>query len=250
VHQQMRDCGRATLGGPLPPAEWDHHAQTRIHHPAGGRFIRGEGRDSQGRRLFTLRPRGRVTVASLAAGWLDRQLQSLSPSYYRTISYAYGKHVGPKWGNVPVAKVGSLDVNAWTVSMSHNGSSATVVKRAISILAGVLDDAVEYKAGAFNYARRFKRGEKPRKAPKKKIYLAEADVCRLPEESGSYADLVLTLAVTGLRSVKRSRCAWTISSSSSAESRYTVTLSRSARTSRSARPKAKRTGKFRYPSRY
>jgi len=31
------------------------------------------------------------------------------------------------------------------------------------------------------------------------IYLTEADVCRLAEESGRHADLVLTLAFTGLR---------------------------------------------------
>ncbi len=41
--------------------------------------------------------RGRVTVGDLSVGWLSRQEQTLSPSYYRTISYAYGKHVGPKW---------------------------------------------------------------------------------------------------------------------------------------------------------
>ena len=32
--------------------------------------------------------RGRVTVADLSVGWLARQEQTLSPSYYRTISYA------------------------------------------------------------------------------------------------------------------------------------------------------------------
>lgn len=80
-------------------------------------------------------------------------------------------------------------------SLSRNGSSATVVNRAV----GILDDAIEYKAVAVNHARRFKRGEKPRKAPKKKVYLNEADVCRLAEEAGRHADLVLILAFTGLR---------------------------------------------------
>ena len=39
--------------------------------------------------------RGRVTVGDLSVGWLARQEQTLSPSYYRTISYAYGKHANP-----------------------------------------------------------------------------------------------------------------------------------------------------------
>jgi hypothetical protein len=41
--------------------------------------------------------RGRVTVGDLSVEWLARQEQTLSPSYYRTISYGYGKHVEPKW---------------------------------------------------------------------------------------------------------------------------------------------------------
>jgi integrase len=143
--------------------------------------------------------RGRVTVGDLSIGWLARQEQTLSPSYYRTISYAYGKHVEPKWTGVPVNKVDSLDVKAWAASITRNGSSATVVNRAVGILAGILDDAVEHRALAFNPARRFKRGEKPKKSPKRHVYLTEEDVCRLAEESGRHADLVLILAFTGLR---------------------------------------------------
>lgn len=143
--------------------------------------------------------RGRVTVGDLSVGWLARQEQALSPSYYRTISYAYGKHIEPKWAAVPVNKVDSLDVKAWAASMTRSGSSATVVNRAIGILAGILDDAVEHRALAFNPARRFKRGEKPTKSAKRHVYLTERDVCRLAEESGRHADLVLVLAFTGLR---------------------------------------------------
>ena len=143
--------------------------------------------------------RGRVTVGDLSVGWLARAGQTLSPSYYRTISYAYGKHVEPKWAAVAVSKVDSLDVKAWAASITRNGSSATVVNRAVGILAGILDDAVEHRALVFNPARRFKRGEKPQKSPKRHVYLTEADVCRLAEESGRHADLVLTLAFTGLR---------------------------------------------------
>jgi Arm DNA-binding domain len=122
--------------------------------------------------------RGRVTVGELSVGWLARQEQTLSPSYCRTISYAYGKHVKPKWAGVPVNQVDTLDVKAWAASITRNGSSATVVNRAVGILAGILDDAVEDRALAFNPARRFKRGEKPKKSPKRHIYLTEEDVCR------------------------------------------------------------------------
>jgi hypothetical protein len=45
--------------------------------------------------------RGRMTVGDLSVGWLSRQEQTLSPSYYRTISYAYGKHVETQVGRRP-----------------------------------------------------------------------------------------------------------------------------------------------------
>jgi hypothetical protein len=76
--------------------------------------------------------------------------------------FCHPPHREPKWAGVPVNKVDSLDVKAWAASITRNGSSATVVNRAVGILAGILDDAVEHRALAFNPARRFKRGEKPR----------------------------------------------------------------------------------------
>jgi integrase len=113
--------------------------------------------------------------------------------------FCHPPHREPKWAGVPVNKVDSLDVKAWAASITRNGSSATVVNRAVGILAGILDDAVEHRALAFNPARRFKRGEKPRKSPKRHVYLTQEDACRLAEESGRHADLVLILAFTGLR---------------------------------------------------
>ncbi|OBG15580.1 hypothetical protein A5765_00270 [Mycolicibacterium celeriflavum] len=74
-----------------------------------------------------------------------------------------------------------------------------VVNRVVGILAGILDDAVEHRALALNPARRFKPGEKPRNTPKRHVYLKVADVCRMAEDSRRHADLVLTLAFTGLR---------------------------------------------------
>ncbi len=148
---------------------------------------------------FVSPARGRITVGDLSVGWLARQEQTLAPSYYRTVAYAYGKHVGPKWAGFAVNKVDSLDVKAWAASMTRSGSSASVVNRAVGILAGILDDAVEHRALVVNPARRFKRGEKPQKSAKRHVYLTEADVCRLAEESGRHADLVLLLAFTGLR---------------------------------------------------
>jgi hypothetical protein len=69
----------------------------------------------------------------------------------------------------------------------------------IGILAGILDDRSSIGHWLSNPARRFKRGEKPKKSQKRHAYLTEADVCRLAEESGSHADLVLILGFVGIR---------------------------------------------------
>ena len=81
----------------------------------------------------------RVTVGGLSVGWLARQEQTPSPSCYRTVAYAYGEHVAAKWSRVPVGEVDSLDVKAWATVMARDGSSATVVNRAIGILDDILD---------------------------------------------------------------------------------------------------------------
>ncbi|OKH70757.1 hypothetical protein EB74_26860 [Mycobacterium sp. SWH-M5] len=130
--------------------------------------------------------------------------------------------------------------------MTRDGSSATVVNRAIGVLAGILDDAVEHRALAFNPARRFKRGEKPKKAPKRHIYLTEADVCRLAEESGRHADLVLLLAFTGLRWGEA--ITLTVADVEFLKRRILVhrNACRSGKTSRLDRSRAKRTESFRW----
>src|SRR6185503_20971725 len=140
----------------------------------------GDGRRSVGRMVG---PAGADTLAVLL------------PHYLVCLRQARQTQVGWRRGE----QGGQLGCKAWAASITRNGSSATVVNRAVGILAGILDDAVEHRALAFNPARRFKRGEKPRKSPKRHVYLTEEDVCRLAEESGRHADLVLTLAFTGLR---------------------------------------------------
>lgn len=187
------------MGSPLPSTKRNHQPQRGFTTKRDASAWASKVETTKAEGAFVSPARGRVTVGDLSVQWLARQEASLAPSYYRTIAYAYPKHVAAKWDRVPVGKVDTLDVKAWAAAMTRDGSSATVVNRAVGILAGILDDAVEHRALAFNPARRFKRGEKPQKAPKRHVYLTEADVCRLAEESGRYADLVLILAFTGLR---------------------------------------------------
>ncbi|KUI23302.1 hypothetical protein AU193_00630 [Mycobacterium sp. GA-1285] len=68
------------------------------------------------------------------------------------------------------------------------------VNRAI----GILDDAVEHRALAFNPGTSVQARRETEKAPERQVHLTEADVCRLAEEPGRHADLVLTLAFTAV----------------------------------------------------
>ncbi len=85
--------------------------------------------------------------------------------------------------------------------MTGNGCSATTVLRALGVLAGILDDAVEDGRVVKNRARGLdpKKREKPTKPKRKHVYLDHDAVSRLADEAGDHHVLVLTLAYTGIR---------------------------------------------------
>lgn len=84
---------------------------------------------------------GRRTVGELATDWLE--LKSLSkPSYLATLQGTMNLHVLPRWGRTPIAEVTTSSVQAWVNKLAAD-RSASVVKRAHGILAGILDMAVK-----------------------------------------------------------------------------------------------------------
>ena len=67
--------------------------------------------------------------------------------------------------------------------MTQRGSGATTVIRAYGVLAAILDEAVKDRLLASNPAR---RGVKlPRKKPKPRAYLSDAQVWQLADEAGT-----------------------------------------------------------------
>lgn len=150
---------------------------------------------------FVAPSRGRVTVADLAQGWLDRKKATTEPSHSRMLDSAWRVHVEPVWGAVPVNKVTATGVRNWSASMTGAGRSATTVLRALGVLAGILDDAIADGRISKNPARGLdpKRREKPTKPKRKHVYLDHDAVTRLADESGDHRTLVLVLAYTGIR---------------------------------------------------
>ena len=145
--------------------------------------------------------KGRATIGDLALPWLERKRSTTEPSHSRMLESSWRVHVSPTWSGVPVGRVTSTGVKNWSATMTGNGCSATTVLRALGVLAGILDDAVEDGRVVKNRARGLdpKKREKPTKPKRKHVYLDHDAVSRLADEAGDHHVLVLTLAYTGIR---------------------------------------------------
>lgn len=161
---------------------------------------------------------GKVPVADLATRWLENKKASMKPSSYRVLEVTYAVYVEPRWGRTPIQGIKPSAVETWIAEMSagtavtvrkrKRGSgtgeptpvSATVVLRALGVLAGVLDSAVRDGRLAKNPARG--ATNRPRKVSNKaRRYLTHAEVVSLAEATPTemHRALIMTLAYTGLR---------------------------------------------------
>ena len=144
---------------------------------------------------------GQRTLGSLAEPWLAKKRLVVKPSYIDDLEGAWRKYVQPAFGMVPIATISRAGVQRWVADISQgrfDGStkSATVVKRAYGILAGILDDAVADRLLGVNPARGV---ELPRKTRRAHVYLSPAELFALADASGRMRPFVLLLGLTGLR---------------------------------------------------
>ena len=137
---------------------------------------------------------GRITVGELGPGWLDRQRGHMKPSGFRSYESAWRVHVEPRWGRTRVSEIRFTAVQAW-VSQFAAKRGAVVVQTAYSVLARILDDAVQDRLLASNPARGVKL---PKRPPRRNVYLTADQLDKLAAESGRYGSLVLLLGVGGL----------------------------------------------------
>ncbi len=136
----------------------------------------------------------RTPVGLLGTEWLASRRADLKPSTFRSIDSAWRIHVLPKWERRAVGGIRHSEVQAWTSDLAAT-HSATTVRRAHEVLAGILDVAVRDRRIASNPARGVKL---PRKIAKARAYLTHQQVAELARES-SQPELVVFLAYTGLR---------------------------------------------------
>ena len=95
---------------------------------------------------------GMVTVGERSGAWLAKKSVGLKRSSFVPLEVSWRVHVARRWGGVAVSAVARGDVQQWVNEMSKV-SGATVVIRAHSVLAGILDDAVADRLVHGNAAR-------------------------------------------------------------------------------------------------
>jgi integrase len=159
-------------------------------------------------------PEARVTVGELAVDWLANKEQLLKPSSFSPLRIAWRVYVAPRWATTPISVILPSAVEKWVRELGQgvattsrireaaNGQqrSASVVLRAVGVLAGILDVAVRDGRIPANSARGLSNLPRYSWKPRRR-YLSNEQVFRLalaaPDEVKQA--LILTLAYTGIR---------------------------------------------------
>jgi integrase len=146
----------------------------------------------------------RVRVRELAGTWLDgKRPPALKPSAFEPLEIAWRLHVEPKWGDRELRSIVPSEVQAWVTTLGQPrdgkpGKSASVVLRALGVLAGIIDMAIDDGRLKKNPARGLKNLPRKKKRKAGRAYLTIDQVQTLAAAS-RHPELVLVLAYTGLR---------------------------------------------------
>jgi integrase len=156
----------------------------------------------------------RASVEQLAIDWLENKRQALKPSSFAPLQTAWRVYVSPRWGVTPIGSILPSAVEKWVRELGQGIAptarmravaavkplSASVVLRAIGVLAGVLDVAVRDGRIGANPARGLSNLPHQDWKPRRR-YLTHEEVFRfaLAAPDDIRLTLILTLAYTGVR---------------------------------------------------
>ena len=135
---------------------------------------------------------GRAKVGDLGLAWIRRQ-SDWKDSYDYTMRSTWWTHVEPRWGQTAIAEVNRVDVEDWVSGM---GRSRSVASRCVTILNGILDDAVAKRLILSNNVGKVAL---PRKDTKPRQYLSHEQVAEFAAAAGDLGVIINVLAYTGLR---------------------------------------------------
>src|SRR5690606_31760149 len=117
-------------------------AETWLHDVEGAK-LRGE---------FVAVSAGRVPLRQIAEPWLAAKRPTVKASTFEGIESAWTTHIEETFGDVPLHRIRTSDVETWVTGLAEN-RSASVVRRSHAALAQMLDTAVRDRRLAVNPAR-------------------------------------------------------------------------------------------------
>ena len=147
----------------------------------------------------TIRPESAVTFAI----FVEEQWKVLAlPTFKASTQHGYNTvltvHVLPAWRNWRLREIERLAIQEWIAGKFRKGTGWQVVRNAWTLLASILESAVEFGYLESNPARGIKFRPKP--ITQKPAIIAGADFARLLERLGEpYRTMVSVIAATGLR---------------------------------------------------
>ena len=154
---------------------------------------------------YVLPSAGRIPIGQLGPAWLERQKAHTAASSQRSRESAWRVHVSPRWAKTRISDVKATDVQAWIAQLSTDpptgrrkgvGLKAEVIETCLTVLSGVLDDAVTDRRIPANPLR--DKLKLPRRVDKPRKYLTHDQVRSLAHKA-KHPEIVLLLAYTGIR---------------------------------------------------
>lgn len=192
-----------------------------VQHEKRGFRTRREARNymtsmeqSQRGPVSSMPPQARISVGELAVDWLANKQQALKPSSFVPLGTAWRVYVAPRWATTPIGSILPSAAEKWVRELGQGSAptarvravadgkpiSASVVVRAVGVLAGILDVAVRDGRIDANPARELSNLPHHNWTPRRR-YLTHEQVFRFasaaPDEIRQ--TLILTLAYTGIR---------------------------------------------------
>lgn len=138
---------------------------------------------------------GKMLFSAWAVKWEDT-LGHLKPATRATYDSIQHKHVLPRWGAVPLARVTHEDVAAWVGTLTQSSLAPASVRYVHRVLALQLDLAVRSGRLARNPAEGVRL---PRSKPVDKRFLTHEQVGALAVACDDYAPVIYVLGYCGLR---------------------------------------------------
>jgi integrase len=139
--------------------------------------------------------RGRITVGAFARHWLAGKI-NLKPTTRARYADVLNTHVIARWGDLPLTRVGYGDIQSWLAELADCGLSAASVRKAHSVLSGILGLAVKDRRLPSNPA--LGVALPPLESIRRRYLTAEL-VEQMADAAGTGRLPVLVLAYCGLR---------------------------------------------------